>query len=155
MIHLATGKDVKRLIDSLRGKPALYRNAVLCSPFIDAEMLSCVSEILRSPASNVVTIITGPAAARNLKTSLGWHPHALCKLIVVPHRLHAKVYVGVTNSRQTSEAIVTSANLTRGGLESNLEVGVRAVPDCSQGARLLYSALDFVKSIIGTHRICG
>ncbi|TKJ36791.1 MAG: hypothetical protein CEE38_10850 [Planctomycetes bacterium B3_Pla] len=64
--------------------------------------------------TNVCQGATDPAAIRTL-----WHAVADFTLLHLP-RLHAKVYVGDFRC-----AIVTSANLTAGGLGRNYEYGIR------------------------------
>ncbi len=54
-------------------------------------------------------------------------------------KLHAKVYVA-----DTKRAIVTSGNLTRGGLDINYEYGIRIDEPCAV-ARIREDLLDYSK----------
>lgn len=98
---------------------------MIVSPFITSEPLQHISSRLRKRKSPQIKILTDLAVASMIQGSTS--PQALVEFCsTVPSTeirhlpgLHAKVYAA-----DRREAIITSANLTRGGLLTNYEYGV-------------------------------
>jgi hypothetical protein len=115
--------------ETVRGLVRIARESlVIACPFIHkAEMEMVCSEVKASSASlphlHVLTQVrAGSVLDGSLEISALVAAHeslgALCKITHLP-RLHAKLYVA-----DSTAAIVTSANLTRAGLDLNYEYGV-------------------------------
>ncbi len=104
---------------------SITRSALIVAPYITAEPLQHMSRYLQSQESPRVEILTNLAVQSMLQGSTS--PQALvefCSTIPsteVRHLpdLHAKVYVA-----DEREAIITSANFTRGGIVNNYEYGI-------------------------------
>jgi hypothetical protein len=105
---------------------SIESSALIVSPFITAEPPRNLSLWLKSPESIHIDILTNLAVDSMIQGSTS--PRALVEfsaaapLTNVRHLpgLHAKVYVA---DRRT--AVITSANLTRGGLRQNYEYGIK------------------------------
>ncbi len=101
---------------------------MISSPFVTGEGIAFIMDN-RGPGLDSVTFVTDLSPTNICDGSTD--PNALAKLmsgvpnVILRHlpRLHAKVYVSDTRC-----AIVTSANLTIGGLQRNYEYGVK-IPD--------------------------
>jgi phosphatidylserine/phosphatidylglycerophosphate/cardiolipin synthase-like enzyme len=101
---------------------------LICSPYITQEGVRVVEETIRSsfPRNGRCTVITNLTPTNIIQGATD--PRALQYLSNrVPNfalwhlpRLHAKIYIADTRS-----AIVTSANLTYGGVEANYEYGIQ------------------------------
>ena len=149
MIQMVTGSDVLALLERVTLGAERYTEVFLCSPFIDDEMfprLLRLAEVSRSVQCGV-RVITSPTAARFLRMQLPYHS-AFWNSFVVSHRdLHAKVYLAMARGRGTSEAIVTSANLTWGGVAENIELGIRVVSTSDPGRKILFQVRQFVQRL--------
>ena len=105
---------------------SVTNSALVVSPFITMEPLEVLARHVGSPKSINIEILTNLAVDSIIHGSTS--PRALadfCNAVLstrVRHLpgLHAKVYVA-----DKREAIITSANLTRGGLSQNYEYGVK------------------------------
>src|SRR5688572_23297589 len=111
MIHFATAVDISCLLARVRSHADQYSELVLCSPFIDDEVLSR----LRGPAlhssdisCNVRIITASRAFDRVTASTKGWQR---TRVLGCSH-LHAKLYFAIARRDQLTEAIITSANLT-------------------------------------------
>lgn len=103
------------------------RELLVCSPYITEDGTSFVEECSHPKLRNDgrCTVVTNLAPVNIVQGATD--PHALQHLsrslsrVTVCHlpRLHAKVYVA-----DTASAIVTSANLTFGGVRANYEYGI-------------------------------
>jgi hypothetical protein len=101
---------------------------MISSPYVSGEGIAFIMDN-RSPSLHSVTFLTDLSPMNVCDGATD--PNALAVLmagvpcVTVRHlpRLHAKVYVGDARC-----AIITSANLTIGGLQRNFEYGVR-IPD--------------------------
>jgi hypothetical protein len=131
------------------------RELLICSPYITSEGIRFVEECSRIELrqkgkctvvtnlapTNVVQGATDPRALQRLSHSISntafWH---------LP-RLHAKVYVA-----DASAAIVTSANLTLGGVRANYEYGVH-VADVDTVAQIRNDIIGY--SELGTRLTDG
>lgn len=105
---------------------ATKRHLTLVSPYFHDEPVERLLECLPERAG--LTFVFGWPTTALEPASM--EPNALARLLedpradvryVVTPRLHAKVYFA-----DDREVVVTSANLTRPGLEANIEVGVRS-----------------------------
>jgi len=149
MIHTTAGSDVECLVDRVIAHPERYSEAVVCAPFVDLEMVERLVQLIKraSHAGLAATIVTSPSCASALRNALGGRDRSWRRVVREHKRLHAKVYVVLARRGGDSEAIVTSANLTRAGLSENIELGVRAVGDSEWGRRLISEARRFVQRI--------
>ena len=105
---------------------SITKSALIVTPYVTAEPLQRMSRHLKSRKRPKIEILTDLAVESMLQGSTS--PEALVDFCgdipstEIRHLpgLHAKVYVA-----DEREAIVTSANFTRGGLAANYEYGVR------------------------------
>ena len=105
---------------------SITQSALIVTPYVTGEPLKQMSRYLQSRKSPKIEILTDLAVESMLQGSTS--PQALvdfCSTIPsteIRHLpgLHAKVYVA-----DEREAIITSANFTRGGLVTNYEYGVQ------------------------------
>jgi HKD family nuclease len=149
MIHTSTGHDVVRMLDRVARTPARYSDVVVCCPFIGDDLMPRLLSLLeRANATRcTIRVVTSHESANALIGRLSTK-HVMCRRYVIGRtRLHAKVYLAIARRHVDSEAIVTSANLTRGGTVDNIELGVRAVPSCDAGRRLLDDIHHFVRRL--------
>lgn len=121
---------------------------MIVAPFIKLDEARRVTGLLESASSRStpsVTVLTDFRTDSIVTSALD--VEALCLLarsserteIVSVPRLHAKVYI--SDSRA---AVVTSGNLTMGGLESNLEYGVQ-LKDISLVQKVRYDMNAFAR----------
>jgi hypothetical protein len=138
MIELANGADVFRLLNQVCSHADHYADVVLCSPFIDDDVLPIVRRlaIAASAGGCGLKIITTQPAFDRVVRCIGRRPWQRTMVVSCPH-LHAKFYLAVARKEAVTEAIVTSANLTAGGASSNIELGVRVAPTTVNGRALL------------------
>jgi PLD-like domain len=111
------GQHRSKLRDLLKDTDGLVR---IASPYVtDTDLLSGLgsrsAHLLTSLSS--MDIITGASSLKSLRSLVEGGVH--CRCVVVGPRLHAKVYIF-----GAQVAVVTSANLTRNALDSNIEAGV-------------------------------
>jgi len=149
MIEISTGDDVDRLLASVAARPDRFRSLVLCSPFIDGPTLARVIELSNAAiaAGCRTRFITSAHAAGTYQlehTKLGSIPRGI---LTVSRRLHAKIYLAVARNANDTEAIVTSANLTSAGIRSNIELGIKARPNCEGGRRLIEQVRHFISEL--------
>jgi phosphatidylserine/phosphatidylglycerophosphate/cardiolipin synthase-like enzyme len=149
MIHTISGPDVEGFLDRLLAHPERYAEATVCTPFVDVEMAIRIVRLIEraARAQLAITVVTSPSCASTLKKALGGRPDSWRRVVREHKRLHAKVYVVLARRGAISEAIITSANLTRAGVSENIEFGVRAVDDSESGRRLISEARNFVRRI--------
>jgi hypothetical protein len=101
------------------------------TPFLDDFGLNLLARVDRGPAALALRLMTCPDNA-GLLAKWSWR-----RLRVHFVRgLHAKVYASLAFDRRQHEAIVTSANLTRAGLQSNLELGLMVTGSTPEFATL-------------------
>jgi HKD family nuclease len=149
MIHTSTGNDVIRMLDRVARMPARYSAVVICCPFIGDDLLPRLLSLLdRAGVTGChFRVITSHESANALTSRLS-SKQLVCRKYVTGHaRLHAKIYIAIARRHADSEAIVTSANLTRAGTVDNIELGVRAVPSSDAGRRLLNDIQHFVRHL--------
>jgi hypothetical protein len=143
VIGLATGQAVPHLLNDVRAHPDRASHLVICSPFPDRDLLPLVIDLARrvDRAGWSLRFITTEAVAGMIREAapgpLAPGPLMNRSLTLVARgRLHAKTYLLVDRGGR-SEPIVTSANLTLAGIESNIELGVHATATSPAGLRLI------------------
>jgi hypothetical protein len=149
MIRTSTGHDVERLLGRVGNHPDQYSEFVVCTPFVDDGMLARLvrlAEVVRRAQCGFV-VITRPEAASKLRAAMPGHPAAWKGIVIGRPDLHAKVYLAVARLRNESEVIVTSANLTSAGVETNIELGVRVRPSTDHGRSLLADVRNFLERL--------
>jgi len=148
MIVTAYGAAVLRLLEDVRRRPERYSEFVICSPFVDAELLPLVVELAERAyrAQRAFRVITRPPVATMLLAALPGPPGRWTKMVHVHSNLHAKAYLGLCREGR-SQAIVTSANLTVPGLERNVELGVRADSTSFAGCQLVDQVRRFLQHV--------
>ena len=148
MIVTTQGAAVLRFLEDVRLRPERYAEFVICSPFIDVHLSPLVIELAERAyrAQRAFRIITRPPAAAMLLAALPG-PNERWKTTVRVHgNLHAKVYLGLRRGGP-SNALVTSANLTLPGLETNVELGVRAESTSPAGRQLVHQVRRFLQKL--------
>ncbi len=153
MIECASASDVARLLSRVRSRADMYSDLLLCSPFMDDETISLVGLVAEaaSGARCRLEIITAQQAVDRVKVLLAPLADQQLRLIGCP-RLHAKFYVAVGRSREHTEAIITSANLTVAGLTSNIELGVRIAATTPHGRAMLHHLDRFARRLAHNRR---
>jgi hypothetical protein len=149
MIALSNGSDVRDLLEHVRRRPERHRELIICSPFIDPELDETVEALAAAltTTGGGLLLVTTREAGRGVRARLGG-PATRRAIVVTPRRrLHAKAYIAVARRPRESEAIVTSANLTLAGLDTNIELGVRATPSCDAGRDLIAQTSRFVRGL--------
>jgi HKD family nuclease len=119
------------------------REIIFSSPYINDAGVSVFIDSIQKPANKSIRILTN-LSARNIINNVT-QPAALLKIctafsnttISSLGRLHAKIYI-----IDESFAVITSANLTNGGLRSNFEYGV-AVDDQETIKTIKRDVLDY------------
>lgn len=122
-MEIVTGVEIRNLLARLRAGLASYSEVLLCSPFIDDVTIGEVGEMLRKArdAGCDMHVVTRAEPGRALTQYVA--RTARRSPVHVVSELHAKVYWARGRLGMQSEAIVTSANLTRLGMGGNLELG--------------------------------
>jgi hypothetical protein len=149
MIRTSTGYDVGRLLGRVANHPNHYSRFVVCTPFIDDQMLPqlvSLADATRRAQCGLV-VITRPQAASKLRAAMRGRRNSWKCVVIGRPKLHAKVYLAVARERDESEVIVTSANLTTAGVERNVELGIRARPTTDHGRSLLSDIRGFLERL--------
>ncbi|MES0171912.1 hypothetical protein [Mesorhizobium sp. M0006] len=146
MIEISTGKDVERLIDLAIARPDRLVDIALCAPFIDDRLLPRLAQLAVAArrANCGFRIVTSRNSATALLAQLPGPPAFWRRTVVVNDRVHAKAYLVTPRGRGHAKAIVTSANLTWGGVAGNLELGVAATTGSAQGRRVVHAVREFI-----------
>lgn len=126
---------------------SVERDLVICTPFVSADGIAAILDntppafsqagritfLTNLSVSNVASLVTDPRSLKNL--------HERYAQTAVHHLpgLHAKVYIA-----DGARAIVTSGNLTAGGLYRNLEYGIELCEE-SLVKRIRHELLDFLQ----------
>lgn len=149
MIDISTGRDVERLIDHAIARPDRLSDVALCAPFVDERLMSRIVQLAVAArrASCGFRIVTSSASASALLARLPGPPAFWRRTVVINDRVHAKAYVVTPRGRGHARAIVTSANLTWGGVAGNLELGVSASTASPQGRHVVRAVRDFIGRI--------
>jgi len=126
-MEIVNGSAVSEFLQRVTAAASVYREIVVCTPFLDDQMASAVRKLaVSAPRVHCgFTLLTRREAARRVLDGLPAPLYRWGRSIHVCHRIHAKVYVAVGRADRDSEAIVTSANLTIDGVAVNDELGVR------------------------------
>jgi hypothetical protein len=148
MITIAGGVDVARLLDRVYARPELYRQVVVCSPFIDDAMLNKLEMLAPrvARASSALWIITTPATITE-RPALSALRRCYRVTVTGCTALHAKFYVALGRRRVLTEAIVTSANFTTAGTTTNIELGIRIASSTESGCRMLSQIDRFARRL--------
>jgi hypothetical protein len=149
MISIVGGGEVQRLLDRVALRAGLYRQLIVCSPYMDGPMcirlaqLAALIERERSHLSIITTpvTITNTVAAQDLRTE------GRIRVTGLPG-LHAKFYLAVGRDARLTEAILTSANCTLAGTTGNIELGIRMAMSTPAGARLIEDIDRFARRIV-------
>jgi phosphatidylserine/phosphatidylglycerophosphate/cardiolipin synthase-like enzyme len=146
-MDIVTGQAVSQLLERVTLQPALYREVLVCTPYLDDDTASLVGQLaVKAPRYRCgFTLITRIEAARRVIAALPAPVQRWSQSIRVRHRLHAKVYLAIARLHRDSEAIVTSANLTLDGLRLNEELGVRFTGNTSEERSALVSVKHAVQ----------
>lgn len=149
MIGLSTGVDVTNLLDRVTARPDRYAEVVICCPFIDDQLLPRIVQLLVSTrrAHCGTKVMTAGTASRRLQEALPSPATQWKRSVATVPRLHAKIYVAIARGLEESEAIVTSANLTRCGISKNVELGVRVASSSEPGRKVLQQVHRFVRRL--------
>jgi hypothetical protein len=148
VIHIATGAEVLRLVDRMTS-PDRFVERVIRVPDIGLEMLPRVHDLLVAAVEGrtAFRLITSSSGLRSVASAVHCKSARWRRTVFVHHRLHAKVYLAIARRVGDTEAIVTSANLTAGGIADNIELGIRIIGDCNQGRRVLADVYHFVRRL--------
>lgn len=146
MIDISTGRDVERLIDRAIAQPDRLSDVAFCAPFIDRPMMDRIARlaVAARQASCGFKIVTSTVAATALIARLPGPPAFWRRTIIANDRVHAKAYVVTPRGRGYAQAIVTSANLTWGGIAGNFELGVSATSATPQGRNFVRAVREFI-----------
>jgi hypothetical protein len=147
MIDISTGRDVERLIDQAIARPDRLTEVALCAPFIDDRLLLRLTQlaIAARRASCGFRLVTSTTSAAALLARLPGPTSLWKRAVVVNDRVHAKVYLVRPRGGGHAKAIVTSANLTWGGVAGgNLELGVAASTASPQGRLVVHAVRKFI-----------
>ena len=149
MITISTGGDVQGLLARVRQAPEAFSALIVCTPFIGAaegrDLASLMMHADRVGCGvHLITTVTG---AKVLKAALSRSMVMANKRVKVLRNLHAKFYIAISRRARSSEVIVTSANLTRGGLRCNRELGIRAKNNSDEGAQLIHKVMQFAQQL--------
>jgi phosphatidylserine/phosphatidylglycerophosphate/cardiolipin synthase-like enzyme len=144
MIETCTGSEITTLMDRVESRALRYREIIICAPYIDAFMAARIRALWISVKRHrcIVRVITSASSADSVRTA----DDALGRRgdLVVRSRLHAKVYLAIGRESGATEAIITSANLTRAGTGRNIEFGVRIDGTSNEGRNLLRQVQKFL-----------
>jgi hypothetical protein len=147
MIGTCTGRQLKVLMERVENNPERYREMIVCAPYIDDAMSERLGQLRETSLRRNcgLRVITNAGAADALRARFGSAPRR--GDLVVRSDLHAKIYLAVGRRTQATEAIVTSANLTRAGMERNIEFGVRIGNSTPQGRDMLRQVHRFLSKM--------
>jgi hypothetical protein len=138
MITLTSGAAVKTMLRRATARPWNYSQILICSPFIDLAMVKRLQTLCEAAgkARSTVTIITNRRGGVLLEPL---REGRRCVRLLVRDRLHTKAYLLLgRNGGCESEALVTSANLTRAGTSRNHELGVHIQCTTANGRALIH-----------------
>lgn len=149
MIRLSLGSDVLALLDRVTASPERYKQVTICVPYIDDAMVKrlVVLAVAARRTQCGIQVVTTSVAAAALRAALPGHPSSWHDLVICRPGLHAKVYVSIARGQIGSEAIVTSANLTKNGTSKNAELGLRVLTSCTTSRQLFDEIAHFVRNI--------
>lgn len=149
MINITGGSEVRRLLDRVALQAGLYRQLIVCSPYMDEAMCGRLARLAARAdrERSHLSIITTPDTIANI---VGAHDLRTGGRIRVTglSGLHAKFYLAVGRDPRLTEAILTSANCTLAGTSANIELGIRMAASTSSGARLIEDIDRFARRII-------
>jgi hypothetical protein len=129
MITLCKPDAVVRLLERPLKGDNMLRSISVSTPFLDERGLAMLAQIDATWPEYPFRLLTRPENAAAIRM-FQWRRLRIQFL----HGLHAKVYCALSVDDRLHEAIVSSANLTRAGVESNVELGLRvtgSTPECA------------------------
>jgi phosphatidylserine/phosphatidylglycerophosphate/cardiolipin synthase-like enzyme len=134
-------------MERVESNPERYREMIVCAPYIDDLMAARLGALREASLRRNcgLRVITNADAADALRKRFGRAPRR--GDLVVRSDLHAKIYLAVGRRTQATEAIITSPNLTRAGMERNIEFGVRIGNSTTQGRDLLRQVHRFLSKM--------
>jgi hypothetical protein len=146
MIEISSGRDVERFIERAIARNDRLADVSLCAPFIDDRLLPRLIKLAVTARRTRcgLLLVTSRASATALLARLPGPPAFWRRTIVSNDRVHAKAYVATPRDRGHAEAIVTSANLTWGGVIGNVELGVIASTSTPHGRRIVRAVHEFI-----------
>ena len=138
MIAMASGRDVLRMLDRIAEGIGRYHQLTICSPFVDERMLDRLEHLIsRSERARAhLLIVTTPAMLPTRLTAAALRARGSVRIAQLA-ALHAKFYLAIGRDFASTEAIVTSANLTVAGTSTNIELGFRITASTEADARIL------------------
>ena len=154
MIEPADGGRLLRLLEKALANPARYMEMTFCAPFVDEVILPRLVQtaVAAKKHSCGFCVITSRDAAEALKKTLPGPAVHWRDSVVVRNRLHAKAYLLEGRNPLSTEAMITSANLTQGGTGGNIELGVEARASSRSGQLLIGIVRDFLRNTIRSNR---
>lgn len=125
-MELVMGSSILPLLERVSHVPECFREVLVCTPYLDEATISLLASIALSArrAQCGFQLVTRSDPARRLLARMPGPIGRWQHIIRVRRRLHAKVYMALARRPRESEAIITSANLTLDGLETNDELGI-------------------------------
>ena len=126
---IVKGQVVGQLLGKALERSSDYRRVLVVSAFLDPEFAEVLERLFRQAdmCGLKVLVYLGPVGYQAAPPKL----RGRCHLV---RDLHAKVYALEGLRESDDDLVITSANLTRAGLESNIEVGLR-LRGSSEGTR--------------------
>jgi hypothetical protein len=148
MISVTGGGEVLRLLDRVALQTELYRQLIVCSPYVDEAMCSRLAHIAVrvDREGSHLSILTTPNTVNNTMRSHNLRTRGRVRVTGLPG-LHAKFYLAIGRDSRMTEAILTSANCTLAGTTANVELGIRAVASTPSGARIIEGIDRFARRI--------
>jgi hypothetical protein len=149
MISIAGGGEVQRLLDRVALQAGLYRQVIVCSPYMDEPMCSRLAQLAAriDRERSHLSIITRPDTITNTVEAQHLRTEGRIRVTGLPG-LHAKFYLAVGRDARLTEAILTSANCTLAGTTGNIELGIRMAMSTPAAARLIEDIDRFARRIV-------
>lgn len=149
MIGITGGGEVLRLLDRVALQAGLYRQLVVCSPFLDEAMGSRLAQLAAriDRERSCLSIITTPSTITSMLNSRELRTRGRIRVTGIPG-LHAKFYLAIARDMRLTEAILTSANCTLAGTTANIELGIRMAASTPSGARIIEDIDRFARRIL-------
>ena len=135
--RIVPGSAVEHLIRKATRSPERYRELIVNTAFLDERGCDLLEDVL----------IAGASTDMRIRYELGSSAYASASNFIrdrsiLIRSLHSKVYGLVGRSAADDELLVTSANLTNGGMETNCETGVRMRASDHELRQVLYKVRD-------------
>ena len=149
MIGITGGSEVLRLLDRVTLQTGLYRQLIVCSPYLDATMCDRLADLAArvDRERSHLSIITTPSTITNTMNTRDLRTHGRIRVTGLPG-LHAKFYLAIGRDARLTEAILTSANCTVAGTTANIELGIRMAASTPSSARIIEDIDRFARRIM-------